>query len=112
MIQVQLWCGLLLAQLFHGLQVQLAHQAGVDPFEVSLDLLVQLVPRWLERGLPPLPTLLERGRAVGLNHPRPTRRAVPTPDGSLRAAQVCAGTSPLGQEGQMSDAPVRFCWNQ
>jgi hypothetical protein len=43
-IQVQIWCALLLAQLFHGLQVQLAAQEGVDPFEVSLDLVVELVP--------------------------------------------------------------------
>ncbi len=44
-VQVQLWCGLLLAQLFHGLQVQLAAQEGVDPFDVSIDLLVEVVPR-------------------------------------------------------------------
>lgn len=68
-IQVQIWCALLLAQLFHGLQVQLAAQEGVDPFEVSLDLLVQLVPGLLQRGIAPLPYLGRVGRQIGLIRP-------------------------------------------
>src|SRR6266487_1358952 len=65
-IQVQIWCALLLAQLFHGLQVQLAAQEGVDPFEVSIDLLVDLVPDLLHRGLAPLPYLGRLWREIGL----------------------------------------------
>jgi hypothetical protein len=53
-IQVQIWCALLLAQLFHGLQVQLAAQEGVDPFEVCLA---------------PLPYLGRLGREIGLIRP-------------------------------------------
>jgi hypothetical protein len=68
-IGVQIWCALLLAQLFHGLQVQLAAQEGVDPFEVSLDLLVDLVPHLLQRGLAPLAYLGRVGRAIGLIRP-------------------------------------------
>ncbi len=68
-IQVQIWCALLLAQLFHGLQVQLAAQEGVDPFEVSLDLVVELVPQLLHRGLAPLPYLGRLGREIGLIRP-------------------------------------------
>lgn len=68
-LQVQIWCALLLAQLFHGLQVQLAAAEGVDPFEVSIDLLVQLVPQMLQRGLPPLPCLGRLGRDLGLIRP-------------------------------------------
>jgi Transposase DDE domain len=77
-IQVQIWCALLLAQLFHGLQVQLAAQAGVDPFEVSIDLLVDLVPRLLQRGIAPIPALLRWGRDLGIIRPS-TRIQVPTP---------------------------------
>src|SRR5258707_11547810 len=77
-IQVQIWCALLLAQLFHGLQVQLAAQAGVDPFEVSIDLLVQVVPGLLARGLPPIPSLLRWGRALGIIRPS-TRLQVEVP---------------------------------
>jgi hypothetical protein len=68
-VQVQIWCGLLLAQLFHGLQVQLAAQEGVDPFEVSIDLLVEVVPRLLTRGIAPLPYLGRCGRELGLSRP-------------------------------------------
>jgi len=68
-VQVQIWCALLLAQLFHGLQVQLAAQEGVDPFDVSIDLLVEVVPRLLQRGIAPLPSLGQRGRELGLIRP-------------------------------------------
>jgi hypothetical protein len=77
-VQVQIWCGLLLAQLFHGLQVQLAAQAGVETFDVSIDLLVQLVPPLLLRGRAPLALLGRRGREVGLIRPS-TRLAVQVP---------------------------------
>ena len=68
-VQVQIWCDLLLAQLFHGLQVLLAAQEGVDPFDVSIDLLVEVVPRLLQQGIAPLPYLGQRGRELGLIRP-------------------------------------------
>jgi len=68
-VQVQIWAGLLLAQLFHGLQVQLALQEGVEPFDVSIDLLVDLVPPLLQRGIAPLPYLAAHGRELGLIRP-------------------------------------------
>src|SRR5258708_37428642 len=77
-VQVQIWCALLLAQLFHGLQVQLAAQEGVEPFDVSIDLLVQLVPRLLQRGIAPLPYLGRRGRELGLIRPS-TRLQIQVP---------------------------------
>ncbi len=77
-VQVQIWCALLLAQVFHGLQVQLAAQEGVDPFEVSIDLLVEVVPRLLQRGIAPLPFLGRVGREVGLIRPS-TRIEVQVP---------------------------------
>jgi hypothetical protein len=77
-VQVQIWAGLLLAQLFHGLQVQLAAQQGVEPFDVSIDLLVELVPPLLQRGIAPLPLLGRLGRELGLIRPS-TRIRVQTP---------------------------------
>src|SRR5207244_12488784 len=65
-----IWGALLLAQVFHGLQVQLAAQEGVDPFDVSLDVLVEVAPRLLQRGIAPLPFLGRVGREVGLIRPR------------------------------------------
>jgi Transposase DDE domain len=77
-VQVQIWCALLVAQLFHGLQVQLAAQEGVDPFEVSIDVLVEVVPRLLQRGIAPLPFLGRVGRELGLIRPS-TRIEVQVP---------------------------------
>lgn len=65
-IGVQIWTGLLLGQLLHAMQSQIAQQAGVDPFEVSIALLSRLTPTLLERGLQPLAEVLRRGRDVGL----------------------------------------------
>ena len=71
-IQVQIWAALLLAQLFHGLQVQLAAQEGVEPFDVSIDLLVEVLPQLLGQGIDPLPYLGRFGRQLGVI--RPNRR--------------------------------------
>ncbi len=78
-VQVQVWAGVCLAQLFHGLQVHLAAQEGVDPFDVSIEVLVELVPRLLlQHGIAPLPYLGRYGRAVGLIRPS-TRMQVQVP---------------------------------
>ncbi len=77
-VQVHIWCALLLAQLFHGLQVQLAAQEGVDPFDVSIELLVEIVPPLLQRGIAPLSALGRRGRELGLIRPS-TRLQVQVP---------------------------------
>jgi len=77
-ICVQIWCALLLAQVLHGLQVQLAAQEGVEPFDVSIELLVELVPRLLQRGIALLAALGRLGREVGLIRPS-TRLQVQVP---------------------------------
>jgi len=78
-LQVQVWAGVCLAHLFHGLQVRLAAQEGVDPFDVSIEVLVELVPRLLlQHGIAPLPYLGRYGRAVGLIRPS-TRMQVQVP---------------------------------
>jgi Transposase DDE domain len=65
-IGTQVWACLTLAQLFHGLQMQLAQQADVQPFDGSMALLVRQVPRLLTHGLAPVPRLLQYGRAMGI----------------------------------------------
>lgn len=68
-VQVQLWCCLLFAQVYHALQVEIAGQAGVQVFDVSLDLLIRFVPGWLARGLTPLSYAVRFGRELGLLRP-------------------------------------------
>lgn len=63
---MQLWCCLILAQVSHILQMEIAGQAGVEVFEVSLNPLIRLTPGWLSRGLTPLEHTVRFGRNLGL----------------------------------------------
>jgi len=97
-IQVQLWCCLLLAQVYHALQVEIAGQAGVEVFEVSLDLLIRLVPGWVARGLTPLSHAVRFGRELGVIRPSTRYRAevpwidpcwvVPPPPEAMRPREM------------------------
>jgi hypothetical protein len=55
-----------------------AGQAGVEVFEVSLDVFVRLTPGWLSRGLTPLEYAGRCGRDLGLIRPS-TRHRIEVP---------------------------------
>lgn len=63
---MQTRCAVILAQVYHALQVEMARQAGVDVCEVSLDLVIRVTPNWLSRGLTPLEHAVRFGRDLGL----------------------------------------------
>ena len=66
----QVWAVLLISQILHALQLEIAAKAEVDPFDVSLPLLVEYLPAWSDVDFVAL--VVERGRAVGFI--RPSRR--------------------------------------
>jgi hypothetical protein len=68
-IQQQILAALILAQLLHAVRFEAAAQAGVDPFEVSLDLLVRYLPDFAARGLDPLDAFLTHARELGFIRP-------------------------------------------
>jgi Transposase DDE domain len=68
-IRVQIWTCLLLAQLFHALQRQVAVQAEVAPEEVSLDVLVRLMPKSLPQGEGIVSFVARCGREIGVIRP-------------------------------------------
>jgi hypothetical protein len=70
LILEQIWAVLLISQILHALQLEIAAKAGVDPFDVSLSLLVTYLPRWPEVDFMAL--VVERGRETGFI--RPSRR--------------------------------------
>ena len=90
LVMIQLWLALILAQLLHALQVQLARQAHVDPFDVSLHVLLELLDLQPAGPTSTLERLVQTGRALGLIRPcrrlqvvvptAPTRRLAPLPD--------------------------------
>ncbi len=66
----QVWAVLLISQILHALQLEIAAKAQVDPFDVSLPLLVEYLPAWSDVDFVAL--VVERGRATGFI--RPSRR--------------------------------------
>jgi hypothetical protein len=71
-IQQQLWATLIIAQILQALRLEIAGRAGVDPFDVSLPLLVQEL-RWSARdGTDPIAFLVAHG--VAMRVIRPSRR--------------------------------------
>jgi hypothetical protein len=70
----QVWAVLTISQILQALQLEIAGRAGVDPFEVSLALLVAEAPRYAREGRDPVAAFVDHGRAAG--YPRPSRRTV------------------------------------
>ena len=71
-IQQQIWAVLIIAQILPALRLEIAGRAGVDPFEVSLALLVQYLPEYAYTGQDPVTVFVTPGRALGFI--RPSRR--------------------------------------
>lgn len=71
----QLWAALIIAQFLHAIQLEIAGRAGVDPFDVSLDLITRYVPRLAQEGKDPVQMIVDEGRRVGFI--RPSRRIRP-----------------------------------
>jgi hypothetical protein len=76
MVLIQLWLALILAQVLHALQVVLAQRADVEPFDVSMRLLVEQLGTSKLQGGPMLEQLVERGRCLGLIRPSSRRRVL------------------------------------
>ena len=93
LVVAQVHATLAVAQNVQALRMEVAIRAGADPFEVSLPLLMEMVPMHARQGDPdPLATLVER--ALGVI--RPSRRVtivVPdVPDGAYTAVDTAATT--------------------
>ena len=69
LVIVQLWVALILAQLLYAVQGYVAQQAQVEPSEVSMHVLIELLDLSPVGPTPLLDTLLEQGRALGLLRP-------------------------------------------
>ncbi len=76
----QVWAVLLISQILHALQLEIAAKAGVDPFDVSLPLLVEYLPRWNDVDM--VEMFVKDGRDIGFI--RPSRRIrIQTPEVDL-----------------------------
>jgi hypothetical protein len=78
-IQQQLWAALIISQVLHALQFEIAARAECDPFEVSLPLLVEYLPRYAAAGHDPMASFVAEGRRLGFIRPS-TRLSPRAPD--------------------------------
>jgi hypothetical protein len=93
----QVWAVLTIAQVLQALRVEIAGRAGVDPFEVSLPLLVEYLPALLARGEDPVAVFVAEGRRLGFIRPStrtvvrapelPPQELVPRPEGLVLIRQ-------------------------
>ena len=68
---------LILAQLVQALRFHLAAQAGCDPFEVSLPLLIEHLPHLLRTRQQPVQWVLTYGKTQRVLRPSPRFPVVP-----------------------------------
>jgi hypothetical protein len=87
LVLIQLWLALILAQILHALQLAVAQQAGVDPFDVSMHLLVEQLASSRMQGGPLLRLLVERGPALGVIR-QSSRRQVQVP--AIKPECICS----------------------
>lgn len=66
----QVWAVLLISQILLAIRLEIAGRAQVDPFDVSLPLVVEYLPAWREVDF--IALMVERGRVAGFI--RPSRR--------------------------------------
>ena len=87
-IQQQIWATLIISQVLQSMRLEIAYKAGVDPFEVSIGLLVEYAPQYAYEGRDPVEVFVKRGRQLGFIRPsRRTRIQTPRiPDESILPA--------------------------
>jgi hypothetical protein len=71
-LQQQVWAALIVSQVIHAFQFEIAARAQCDPFDVSLALLVEYFPRLAADGHDPIQVFVAQGRTLGFI--RPSRR--------------------------------------
>src|SRR5207249_3191751 len=76
---IQVWAGLIIAQILQALRMEVAFRANVDPFEVSLPLFIEYLPHFAARGLDGLSECVKQGRTLGIIRPS-TRLRVQAPE--------------------------------
>lgn len=71
-VQQQVFAVLIIAQVLQALRMEIAWKAGVDPFEVSMGLMIEYLPQFAAAGEDPIEAFVEHGREMGFI--RPSRR--------------------------------------
>jgi hypothetical protein len=75
---VQIWATVILAQMLHAPQVQVAAAAGVETFDVSFALLLRHLPDFIRQGGNLMSRIQEGAHSLGIIRPS-TRKRIEVP---------------------------------
>jgi hypothetical protein len=104
LLLVQVWVVLILSHLVYGLRERIARASDCDPFEVSVPLLVDLLPRLGNSSSLQLDQLAQSGRKSGLLRASP-RLVLHVPHVELSCYQLAPPDLPRHQPGRAPSAP-------
>jgi hypothetical protein len=104
LILVQIWVVLILSHLVYALRERIALVADCDPFEVSVPLLVDLLPRLASSSVLQLDQLVQSGRQSGLLRASP-RLVLEVPQVELSCYQPAPPDLPRQRPGRAPSAP-------
>lgn len=65
----QVWAVLIISQILQSLRMEIAGRAEVDPFDVSMQLLIQYLPKLAAKGEDPIETFIKYGRQARFIRP-------------------------------------------
>ena len=65
----QVWAVLIISQVLQALRMEIAGRAEVDPYDVSMQLLIQYLPRLAAKGQDPIETFVTLGRQARFIRP-------------------------------------------
>jgi len=71
----QIWAVLLISQILQALRMEIAGRANVDPFDVSMQLLIRYLPALAADGTDPITLFVQRGRFARFIRPASRLRA-------------------------------------
>ena len=79
MVLAQVWACLIIAQVLQAIRIEVALRAEVDAFEVSLSLLIEVLPQFGLQGPDGIAQCVRQGRRLGIIRPS-TRLSIEAPD--------------------------------
>lgn len=79
LVLAQVWACLIIAQVLQAIRLEVALRAEVDPFEVSLPLLIEALPQFGSQGRDGIAECVRQGRRLGIIRPS-TRLRIEAPE--------------------------------
>jgi hypothetical protein len=100
-VLAQVWACLIIAQVLQAIRMEVALRAQVDAFEVSLPLLMEVLPLFGSQGRNGIVECVRQGQRLGIIRPStrlriqapeiPAEQLLPLPQGTLLCRQPCYG---------------------